>query len=80
MKYDQELTEKVKESIQLLKGNPHAEVFFNNLVHLREDSVKNAYSPESVKDPAIMAYYVSHIDLLDEILSPVREVYEENFT
>jgi len=79
MKYNQELIEKLKESIILLQGNPHAEVLFNNLVAIREDSVKRAYSPESIKDPSIMSYYVAQLDLLDEILDPIREIYAEKF-
>ena len=79
MKYDQDLTTRVKEAILKLKGNDHAEVLFNNFVALREDSVKSVCSPESVKDPKVMAYYAAQLDLLDEILAPIRETYDETF-
>jgi len=80
MKYGNLDYEKLKESIIRLRGNPHGEALFNNLVHLREDSVKQAYSPSAIKDVEVMKYYVAHVDLLDEILSPIREVYDENFS
>ena len=79
MKYNEDLIEQVKESILKLKGNPDAEILFNNFVAIREDSVRSLTEPDSIKDPKVMSYYASQIDLLDAILDPIREVYNETF-
>jgi len=79
MKYNEDLIEQVKESILKLKGNSDAEVLFNNFVAIREDSVRSLTQSDSIKDPKVMAYYASQIDLLDAILDPIREVYNETF-
>jgi len=79
MKYDQDLLDKVKEAVLKLKGNPDADILFNNFVALRENSVESLYSPDAIKEPRVMAYYAAHVDLLDEILAPIKEVYSDTF-
>lgn len=79
MTYHEDLLDKVNESILKLKGNPDAEVLFNNLVALREHSVESLCSPDAIKDHNIMAFYAAQVDLLDEILSPIKEVYSDTF-